>query len=964
MSRRPPPDPTRRPASSSLGVIAGAVAMAIIAALDIALGEHILTGSIVLGPIVAVLAATPRQVAGLAAVAIVIALISPIWNENLDQVDFPIRTVAIALGCSAAVLASRFRHTERASLMRMGVLAELSTVADDAPAVERLAGRIAEVLARGVADVVIVDGVTPSGPMRLAARGAGPRDREMAEALESMPAVEPPRAPVRATAPDGEVGALLAPPGQLPAAVEDALRSAMVVPLAARGHPVGSLTLITTAGRAPFSDDDLDFARVAAGRAALALDNAGLSSELTIVERQLAAALSSLAEAVTVQDLSGRVVFANEAAAELLGLPSAEALVATPPAELVAAYETLREDGTPIDVSELPGRRVLAGELPPPLLMRARHRETGDERWRVVKATPVLDAGGKLQFAVNVVEDVTEVKRAELAQRLLAEATNVLARSLEYRETLAEVARVAVPDFADWCTVHVPDETGLIEIVALAHTDPEREASARAIAERYPRRMDDDAGVAPVIRDGVSQLVAEIPEEVLRRSAQDQEHLEALLEVGMTSALSVPLKAGARTIGAITLIQAESGRRFTQADVQVAEELGRRAGVAVENSRLYSERVEIADTLQEGLLPPELPHLPGWTTAALYQPAGGAIDVGGDFYDVFRVEGGWMLLVGDVAGRGAAAAGLTAVGRHTLRAAGTLSGDLQTSLRLLNDALGERPKLSLCSVCLVLIPDGDGIVEARVACGGHPAPLLLRGETATPVGTGGPLLGALADATWPEAIVELRPGDQLVLYTDGVIDASGPDGRFGEERLAQTLAGSLHAGDTVTRVRAALSGFQDPDGHRDDRAVLAVECIGAPATDWRAGIVDRHRALLPGSPEASGIARRAVAGWLRDVLERRRLSDVILLVSELVTNGILHGGRRIGDGIELEVVVAADRVRVDVRDPGPGFVRPQAVVPPPPEALNGRGLVLVDSLASRWGSDPGAAGRVWFEVDR
>ena len=143
----------------------------------------------------------------------------------------------------------------------------------------------------------------------------------------------------------------------------------------------------------------------------------------------------------------------------------------------------------------------------------------------------------------------------------------------------------------------------------------------------------------------------------------------------MRAVMMVPMVAGGRVIGVISFVSAESGRRFAQADLELAEELGRRAGTAVENARLYRERSHIAATLQRGLLPEELPAIPGLRLASLYRPAGEENLVGGDFYDAFPTAAGWMLLVGDVTGRGAEAAALTGQARHTLRTAGMLLGD-------------------------------------------------------------------------------------------------------------------------------------------------------------------------------------------------------------------------------------------------------------------------------------------------
>jgi serine phosphatase RsbU (regulator of sigma subunit) len=282
----------------------------------------------------------------------------------------------------------------------------------------------------------------------------------------------------------------------------------------------------------------------------------------------------------------------------------------------------------------------------------------------------------------------------------------------------------------------------------------------------------------------------------------------------------VPMVAGPRIIGVISFVSAESGRRFTHADLELAEELGRRAGTAVENARLYQERSHIAATLQRGLLPDELPQVPGVGLASLYRPAGEENLVGGDFYDAFPTPKGWMLLVGDVTGRGAEAASLTGQARHTLRTAGMLLGDPPAAFEQLNQALADRTELTPCTVALIqLAPDAR---SAAVFCAGHPQPLLVRRGEPRPVGHFGPMLGAWVDAHWTAERVDLEPGDVLVAFSDGVTDTVGEDGRFGEERLLEALRGVTDAAGAVAAIDAALTAFQR-GGQADDTAVLALD---------------------------------------------------------------------------------------------------------------------------------------------
>jgi serine phosphatase RsbU (regulator of sigma subunit) len=332
----------------------------------------------------------------------------------------------------------------------------------------------------------------------------------------------------------------------------------------------------------------------------------------------------------------------------------------------------------------------------------------------------------------------------------------------------------------------------------------------------------ESSGPAAVIRTGRSELVADIPDEALVASISDPDQLAMLRTIGLRSLIVVPIVAAGRTLGALSLVSAESRRAFGEADLAIAEELGRRAGTAVENARLYQERTHIARTLQTGLLPPRLPAIPGWASAALYRPAGEENWVGGDFYDAFEIRDGWMLVVGDVVGRGPEAAALTAVSRYTLRATGRLLGSPVAALEQLNRELLERPGTALCTVASVMLHEVEGGgAQVDVVSAGHPQPLLVRDGVAQPIEAAGALLGAFDDERWEETTVDVAPGDILVLYTDGVLDARGPDGRFGEERLRAVLSGQRTADDAVGAIDAALSAFQT--GEDDDTAVLAVQ---------------------------------------------------------------------------------------------------------------------------------------------
>ena len=670
------------------------------------------------------------------------------------------------------------------------MLASIDEVATGTVLLGETVARLLEFVVPVFADVATLDTISPAGAFhRIGSRVEGPGREDLEKGLLSRRPV--PEAPV------GLPAALASGESQLiervtdehlrAIAADDAdfellraleLRSVLDVPLVARGRIVGALACgVGTSGRS-YGAEDLLFAEVLSGRLALALDNAGLSAAISGLEQRFETTLTNLAEAVIVRDATAQIVFANAAAARLLGLASVDELTAAAPGEVMALFDVFDEGGRRLGLADLPSAIVARGQPAEPLLVRNVVRATGQQRWLLHKATPVSDADGRLSLVVSVIEDLTEVKRAELAQRLLAEAGQALFSSLDYRDTLQQVAELTVPGLADWCAVLLHDGDGELEQVAVAGTG-----------------------------GGGGALVAGEAGE------------EQLIDGVMTVPLAI---AGHAPIGVLSLAVTASGREFDAADLALARELGHRAATAIENARLYAERSLIAATLQRSLLPPELPRIPGFRLAGFYHAAGEQNEVGGDFYDAFEVPGGWMVVVGDVAGRGAEAAALTSLSRYTLRTAGRLVGDPIAALEQLNDALREPPALSLVSVCCALLRLADGGASADVVLAGHPPLVHLRGGTPEPVGVFAPFLGAYEQAGWTVVTVALDPGDQLVLYTDGVIDTVGADERFGEDRLMEVLRDAASAADAVARIEGAVRSFAEGP-QVDDTAVIVVE---------------------------------------------------------------------------------------------------------------------------------------------
>lgn len=219
-------------------------------------------------------------------------------------------------------------------------------------------------------------------------------------------------------------------------------------------------------------------------------------------------------------------------------------------------------------------------------------RYDGEHRWLLDRGTPRWTADGEFAGFIGSCIDITDMKRAKDRQTFLVEVANVLASSLDYQVTLTSVAGMSVPGLADWCAVDVLEEDGSINRLAVAHVDPEKVQWAHEIQKRYPYDPHSPTGVPHVLATGKSELYAEIPDALLAATAKDEAHLQMMRDIGLTSVMIVPLVAHGRAMGALTFVAAESGRRYGDEDLALAEDLAGRAALAISNARLYRDSQE------------------------------------------------------------------------------------------------------------------------------------------------------------------------------------------------------------------------------------------------------------------------------------------------------------------------------------------------------------------------------------
>jgi len=308
---------------------------------------------------------------------------------------------------------------------------------------------------------------------------------------------------------------------------------------------------------------------------------------------RLEAILNGVGDGITVQNAAGQVVFANDAAARFVGFETAEEFLRSPVADVLARFEVLREDGSTMPWEDLPGRRAMNGEEAPEAVVRYRIRASGAESYSVLRSRAIPSENGE-RLVVNIFRDVTErthqqreLAWAEQRSSFLAEAGNVLASALDYRETLRTVAKLAVPRIADWCAVRIIDEQGDLALFEVAHQDPERVHLAVQLEERYPPRPA-VSGMWRVARTGVAELYSNITDEAIIASAVDAEHAALLLSLRLRSVMIVPLQADGRVHGVLALVAAESGRDYDQRDLEFAQSLADRAALAIQAASLYN----------------------------------------------------------------------------------------------------------------------------------------------------------------------------------------------------------------------------------------------------------------------------------------------------------------------------------------------------------------------------------------
>ncbi len=533
-----------------------------------------------------------------------------------------------------------------------------------------------------------------------------------------------------------------------------------------------------------------------------------------------------------------------------------------------------------------------------------------------------------------------EAQRAAEVQNALSEASAVFAERFDPVGITTALAEIVVPRFATLAVVHVVDGEGRVSLSALQTADPGDRAATTAVFAGLPIRTDQRNGPGAVLATGRLQALPELTPERLERYVPEPDRLAVLLRSAGRHGVCVPLTARGSVVGVLSLTRAEP---YDAAEVEQALDLARRAALALDNANRYAFERDLAMTLQRSLLPRSLPTGAAFRSAARYLPGARGTQVGGDWYDVVEVGHSLIMVVGDVMGRGVTAAAVMGQLQATVRAY-ALEGHGPADILRGLDAVALRIEDLDFTTCVVAALD----LRAGTLClasAGHLLPVivapdgtarLLELDPGLPLGVGG--------GQFVQESLAFAPGSLVLLYTDGLVETRDASVEVGLDQLLRSLGRPVaSAEEACERVLTALGRNGDTD---DDTAVLAV--LLAPPPDIEL--------VLPGEVSSAAVARHA----LRDLLVRCDLDPDVgqLLITELVTNAVRHAGP--GD-VTVRARITAGVVNVEVEDASPRS--PGGLVPPPWQQESGRGLLLVEVLAERWGVDVLPDGkRVWFEA--
>ena len=672
------------------------------------------------------------------------------------------------------------------------------------------------------------------------------------------------------------------------------------------------------------------------------VSDAGSTGAGREVESRLAAIVRDTHDAVIAKDLQGIITAWNMAAARMYGYT---------PEETVGRHISLLIPDDHAHEEEVILDRVRTGDRLE-TYETERIRKDGVRINVSLTASPIRDETGTIVGASVVARDITAEVRRRHAQAFFSKVAATFHASLDPEQTARTIAESGVPAFAELCVVDLLLPDGTIGDSTVAAADS---AIAEGLANLRRSAPIDPGGshpVAEVIRTGRPIVIRDLTDPGVRaRVAQSEAHADFITAFEYNSAAVVPLVGRRGILGTLSFLHVDNDRRYDADDLELLLDLGARASMAIENARVHHERAKIARTLQRSLRPDRPERIPGANLAVVFEPVGEGVEVGGDFYDVFQVDGKWFVLIGDVVGKGPEAAALTGQIRHTVRALGLPGWTPASILTRVNSILYETQieQQFASAQLLALRPQGDGRLGVELAGAGHP-PAIAWGLEETRLIGGGTVLGVDPQARIATADFVLEPYEALILYTDGWLDAGPTPGHRTPQGLVELLwrDGDRDIDRALQRLRT--DALERAGGIlEDDMVILGLRVVGAARGEPAEAEVEIE--LAP-TTEAGHEARIAILERLGGRLTEGVTHDLMTVVSELVNNAVDHGP---GNAIRLRVAIGADgAIAGTVDDQG---ARPPALsVREWSPAGGGLGLQIVDYLTESWGvTDDGTA---------
>lgn len=446
-----------------------------------------------------------------------------------------------------------------------------------------------------------------------------------------------------------------------------------------------------------------------------------------------------------------------------------------------------------------------------------------------------------------VARDITDEVRRRRAQGFLAGASRDFDSSLDPAETARNIVHSAIPDLAEVCVIDFVRRDGWLGDSVVAAGQPQVAAKLEEIRRRSPLDPSSEHPAAVVLREDRAMIWRDLKApDVVDQVVQNEDHRRLMREAGYNSAAVVPLHARGRTLGTLSFLHARANLRYDATDLEFLADLGDRAAMALDNARLFRERDSIARDLQRGLRPPHPAEVPGLELSVVFEAAGEGIEIGGDVYDVLPTADGCWILIGDVAGKGSAAASVSVAVRHAVRGLIREVDEPAEVLNRVNEMLLEGSGLNdFATALLIRMRAGEeGGWAVSLASAGHP-PAVHLGEGGAVQFGGGSVLGGWEEAPPASHETTLEPGETLVLSTDGWHEAGPVEGHRDAEGIAEIAIGLASA--ELEELTAALREdalSRSGGALRDDIVVLAVRPTGEPQSS-----ATRNRTAVPVSDE-------------------------------------------------------------------------------------------------------------------